>query len=111
MEIEVKVFSVKPTLLTRDYKVVPSSVDLRPYCPTVRSQGQYGTCTSWATSYAARTISEAILNGWTDKTRITREAFAPNFIYTQIKSPGDANCQKGSCIDDALDVMSEEGVP
>lgn len=108
---KVEKIPVKPRLLTRDYTAIPSSVILTGYCPEVRSQGQYGTCTSWASSYAARTISEAILNGWTDKAKITREAFAPNFIYTQIKDANDHDCQNGSCIDDALKVMRYRGVP
>lgn len=101
----------KPTLLTRDYKAVPRSVSLVKWAPIPKSQENYGTCTSWATTYAARTIVEAINKGWTDRQQITREAFAPNFVYTQIKFDGDDNCQKGSCIDDAMRVLSIKGAP
>ena len=70
----------KPTLLTRDYKILPESFSLRKYCPRVGSQGRYGTCTVWSTTYAARTIAEAIRWGWTDQNVITEEAFAPLFV-------------------------------
>lgn len=102
---------VKPQLLTRDYKAVPRSVSLVKWTPIPKSQENYGTCTSWATTYAARTIAEAIDRGWTDRQLITREAFAPNFVYTQIKFDGDVNCQRGSCIDDAMRILSVKGAP
>ena len=51
---------LKVTLLKRDYQVLPSSVSLRQYCPPAASQGDHGTCTAWSTTYAARTIAEAV---------------------------------------------------
>lgn len=101
----------KAELVTRDYTVLPSSYSLMKYCPIVKSQSSYGTCTSWATAYAARTIAEAIKWGWTDKTKITQEAFSPLFVYAQIKNKNDLNCQNGSRISDALNLMKSKGVP
>lgn len=101
----------KAELLTRDYTMLPSSYSLRQYCPEVRSQGYYGTCTSWAVSYAARTIAEAVKYGWTDKQRITQEAFSPIFVYTLVKAEGDDECQKGTYIHKSLQMMKEVGVP
>lgn len=75
-----------------------------------KSQSLYGTCTSWATAYAARTIAEAVRWGWTDQNKITQEAFSPLFVYAQIKDRSDSNCQKGSHISDALNVMKSKGV-
>ena len=89
-------------LLSRDFENLPSSYSLRKYCPTPQSQGQYGTCTSWATAYAFRTILEAINHGWTTKEQITKEAFSPLFIYAQIKDPYDSECSKGSQISQAM---------
>ena len=101
----------KPELLTRDYTVLPRSYSLQKYCPEVKSQSQYGTCTSWATAYAARTIIEAVNNGWTSQERITREAFSPIFVYAQIKNEDDLNCQQGSYIGDAFELLKTKGVP
>lgn len=103
---------VKPQLLTRDYTSVPKSYSLKAYCPTPKNQGQHGTCTSWATAYAARTIAEAINNGWTDKATINRSVFAPMFVYAQINtSINDKNCKHGTSIDRALQLMKTKGVP
>ena len=82
-EIDGKV-PLRPRLMTRDYTVLPKAYSLKKYCPIPQSQGPHGTCTSWATTYAARTICEAISNGWTNKDSITTEAFAPIFIYKQL---------------------------
>lgn len=101
----------QPMQLTRDYVSLPSNYSLQKYCPTPKSQGDYGTCTSWATAYAARTIVEAIRNNWTDKNVINRESYSPPFIYKQIKDLDDANCQKGSVIGEALMLMKSKGVP
>lgn len=102
----------KAELISRDYKVLPSKHSLMMYCPEVKSQSKFATCTGWATAYAARTIMEAIKYGWTDKRKITSEAFSPLFVYALIKTkyPKDDDCQEGTCIYDALKLMKEKGV-
>ena len=106
---------MKAELLTRDYTILPSSYSLKQYCPAVQSQRSYQTCSGWASAYAARTIAEAIKYGWTDKDKITREAFSPLFIYAlvKVKIPGeyDSNCQLGGYTYMALDIMKNQGVP
>lgn len=96
-------------LMERDLNNLPSSYSLLQYCPTPQSQGQYGTCTSWATAYAFRTILEAINRGWTNKEQITREAYSPLFIYAQIKDRNDVDCSRGSCISHAMKLMRDVG--
>lgn len=96
-------------LITRDLESLPSSYSLKQYCPIPQTQGQYGTCTSWASAYAFRTILEAIHNGWTDKEKITQEAFSPLFIYAQIKNEYDYNCSNGSAISRAFYRLKEVG--
>ena len=103
----------KAELKTRSYKPLPNKYSLMQYCPEVKSQSHYETCTGWATAYAARTIAEAIKYGWTDKAEITKEAFSPLFVYAQIKDVEDTNdndCQKGTHIHKALQLMKEKGV-
>lgn len=96
-------------LMERDFKELPSNYSLLKYCPTPQSQGQYGTCTSWATTYAFRTILDAIRYEWTDKQKITKEAYSPLFIYAQIKNPFDSDCKKGSAISDAMKKLRDVG--
>lgn len=102
---------VKAKLLTRSYRTLPSNVSLERYCPTPKNQGQYGTCTSWAVAYAARSIMEAIAMERTNTEKNTNMAFSPSFVYARIKHNGDNNCQNGSCIVDAMQLLCRQGVP
>lgn len=111
-EYEMEIDGNAPTkarLLTRDYVVMPESYSLKQYCPIAESQSRYGTCTSWATTYAARTICEAVANEWTNRDSITKEAFAPIFIYKQMQPIGE--CQNGTSIANALDLLKTMGAP
>jgi len=99
----------KATYLTRDYSIMPTSYSLKQYCPYPRGQGNNGTCTAWATAYAARTIAEAVENKWVNRTQITAEAFSPSFIYARSRDDHE-NCQSGSFIEKSLAIMKNEGV-
>lgn len=107
-EIDGKV-PVQARLETRDYTVLPKAHSLKPYCPFAKSQGIYGSCSAWSTAYAARTICEAVNNGWTNKDSITAEAFSPMFLYRQLYDvPG---CAGGVSIAGCLGIMKNKGVP
>ncbi len=100
----------KKELATKGYEILPSKCSLKQYCPSVKNQSKYSTCTGWATAYAARTMAEAVRNGWTDRKLITKEAFSPVFVYSLIKgNNSDPNCSNGSHICDALKLMQEVG--
>lgn len=100
---------VKAKQLTRAYTILPKRASLYQYCPTPANQGQYGTCTSWAIAYAARTIMEAQRNGITNPATNAKEAFSPTFVYYNIKrKPG---CKDGTYIGDGLKLLKEKGVP
>ena len=96
--------------LTRDFEYLPKCHSLMQFSPFPKSQGIYGTCSSWATAYAARTIAEAVSQGWTDREKITREAFSPIFVYTLIKYAGDDACTQGAFIEKAAKILKEKGV-
>lgn len=70
---------------------LPNAVSLKMYAPSPRSQRNYGTCTAWAVTYAARTIVEAMANGWTEQTTIDQGAFTPAFTYRAIE-PDNEKC-------------------
>jgi len=93
----------------RSFAPIPKAASLKQYCPIPGYQGQYGTCTAWASAYGARTISWAVKNNLTDVSDITNQAFSPSFIYTQTKGSNDHNCQFGSYIDKSVKVLKEAG--
>jgi Papain family cysteine protease len=81
---------------------LPDSVDLSVSFPTPGNQGGQGSCVGWAAAYL-KTYQEVVETG-EDPDSIF---FSPSFIYNQIKSGGD--CDSGSQLDDALNLLSEQG--
>ncbi len=93
-------------LMRGDYHDVPPKYSLKEYAPTPGYQGLLGTCSGWCTAYSARTILEAIKNGW-NHSKTNANAFSPSFVYNQIRKRN--NCTGGTSLIDALDVLKEEG--
>lgn len=100
----------KTRLLTRSYTNLPKSWSLKQYCPRPGDQGPYETCVGWAAAYSARTIAEAVRQGWTNTNTITNEAFAPLFVYGHIKYSDTKNCNRGTNIEKAMKLMKNTGV-
>lgn len=87
-------------------KAMARQVDLAPYCPEIRHQGEISSCVGWSAGYGALTIERAIANNWTDKTQITENANSALFIYNQVQK-GD--CNSGIIISKALQTLLEKG--
>jgi len=87
-------------------KSIPSAVDLSVYAPFPRHQGTIFSCVGWSVGYGAFTMERAILNGWTDRVKITDESSSALFLYNQIKI---GNCSRGARISDALIYLQEKG--
>ena len=98
-------------LVTRSVTSVPKSFSLKAYAPTPGNQGRQPSCVGWASGYGARTIANAIKNGWKNNTtKINQNTFSPAFVYNLIKFKGDDNCQRGSYIADAMKLMNTYGI-
>ena len=100
----------KTRLLTRSYTTLPKSWSLKQYCPAIDYQGDYQTCVGWACGYAARTISEAVRQGWRGTQYITSEAFSPLFVYGNIKFTGTKNCNMGTNLENAMKLLKNTGI-
>lgn len=79
---------------------------LKQFCPTPGNQGNLGTCTSWATGYAALTISFSIDNNINDIKEIDNNSFSPLYIYNQIKVN---NSCEGAHLLKALNLAQRKG--
>jgi len=88
---------------------LPRSASLKKYAPFAGNQGTYGTCTAWATGYAARTIIESIALNRQDRTQTTSSVFSPVYVYKSISN--DPSCSTGTFISDALSLMKNPGIP
>ena len=94
---------------TRSLAPLPPEASLKKYCPIPGNQGEYGTCTGWASAYSARTISWAVKNNLTDVQDITNQAFSPSFVYSQVRINNDNNCQKGAITSKTVEVLKNVG--
>jgi len=103
--------SAKPVLLTRNYTSIPRSVSLRQFSPIPEDQGRYGTCTGWATAFAARTISESITLNRNNQRQSSENVFSPIHVYKGhyflrgINPTG----HEGAIISHVLDFLKREG--
>jgi len=84
---------------------LPERVDLSARFPTPGDQGEQGSCVGWAVGYAARSYYAVIREG-RPRNQIG-EIPSPSYIYGAIKPAGD--CDTGSLITKALDLLSRDG--
>jgi C1A family cysteine protease len=80
----------------------PGRVSLEQYAPRRLSQGRQGSCTAWATAYAATTI----LRSASTKEDPNAIAFSPSFVYNQITR---GNCT-GTHIGKTLEMIERQGL-
>ncbi len=97
--------------LTRGLYTYPAKASVKQFAPYAGDQGQYGTCTAWATAYAAVTIIYAKLNGITDRSKITRSAFSPGFAFRASFAGSFFGCDSGQVTAYVLQSIQTNGVP
>ncbi len=89
------------------YNNVPISYSLRPFAPKVGDQGAIGSCTGWASGYAALTISRAVRDSIVDQAKINELAHSALYIYNNIKINDD--CNSGAFLHQALEFLKVNG--
>ena len=99
----------KIALSFRSFAAMPASYSLEQYCPTPGNQGKHGTCVAFANGYSIATILYAKTHNITDKAIIDKYVFSPTFLYEQIKSANDTDCQFGSDPITAIGAMIDLG--
>jgi hypothetical protein len=102
----------KAIQLSRNYSNIPSVYSMKQYAPIPNSQ-RYGTCTAWASAYAARTIAESIALNRTDRFLTTQNVFSPMFVYKTVflinyNDPNPSGV-RGISIYYALNLLKNEG--
>jgi len=103
----------KAVQLTRSLSSVPASHSLKQFAPIPNNQGRYGTCTAWASAYAARTMLESIELNRIDRFLTTQNVFSPLFLYKNVRSliyrDYNPTGREGIAISHALDFLRDEG--
>lgn len=82
-------------------------VDLSDRFPAPGYQGPQGTCTAWATTYAARGF--LVANEQNRAGLSATEAPSPDYVYGRVRG-GAPECRTGMSMQDALEVLRTEGV-
>lgn len=105
--------AVNVASLTGSSAALPSKVDLTPFLPPIGDQGQTSTCVGWSTGYYGKTASEAIaLN--TPQGNLSNAGYQMSakdlFLSIPDNDKGSTDCQSGTQITDALDVLVSNGV-
>ena len=90
----------------RDY--LPEEVDLSARFPTPGDQGQQSSCTAWATGYAMRSYYEGKRRNWNFSS--PGQIISPAYIYNRLHG-FHGNCDTGTPIPDALDLLKTAGAP
>lgn len=89
------------------YNDIPIFHSLRPFAPEIGDQGRIGSCTGWATGYAALTISRAVRDQIKDQVKINNIAQSALYIYNNIKITED--CNSGAFLHSALEFLKQNG--
>ena len=85
-----------------------SSVSLKKYCPPVGDQERVGSCTGWATTYAAFTIVRRI------ECKKEMGPFSPLSTYNKLKAFQNSfniDCKSGTTPRNALNLLRNNGAP
>lgn len=85
---------------------LPLTYTLKDHAPSIGNQGQIGSCVGWATGYAAYTIASAKMNGITNTSQISQDAYSALYLYNNVKV---GSCGDGSRIDDACRFLETDG--
>jgi Domain of unknown function (DUF4384)/Papain family cysteine protease len=88
--------------------ILPTTKTLTQYMPEIADQGETGTCVGQSVSLM-RTVMEAQKRRVTNAAGIASFRFSPGYIYQQIKSSNDYDCQDGAQIPDALLLLKNKG--
>lgn len=105
-EYEQLSFSSKNIQIDYGQRSISRSIDLAPYCPEVRHQGDLPSCVGWSAGYAAMTIERALRKGWTDPRQISQNANSALFVFNQVSQ---GNCELGISMPKALALLQEKG--
>lgn len=86
--------------------VSPVIFDLSHLIPPVINQGEQANSPVFATTYYLKSYHEKIQHNYEYLSE--SEVMSPSFVYNQIKI--SENCNEGSCIENALYVLKNQGV-
>ena len=98
---------LKPSYFNPPSTPLLASYSLKKYCPRVITQHNSNTAVAWAAVWYARTMLEAIANGWKETLLITQNGFSPVYNYKQIATSD--GCSDKVKLTSMLESLREDG--
>ena len=98
---------LKPSYFNPQSTFLLSAYSLKKYCPRVATQHSSNTGVAWAAVWYARTMLEAIANGWKEPRIITQNSFSPVYNYKQIVK--DNTCSDKIKLTSLLESLRKDG--
>jgi hypothetical protein len=86
---------------------VPGARDLSDRMPPVGSQGDIGSCTSWAVGYALKSYQEHIQH---NTPYSSRTLMSPSFMHNRIRVCSDSRGGCGATIASAFEFLQNTGI-
>lgn len=90
---------------------LPTRHDLTEYFPPIQSQGQYGTCVSWAIGYNTKTAISAMDRKLSPADLAKpQNQFSPKDLFTSIPDAEKGDDCNGTGFEPALEILQSRGI-
>ncbi|MFH0982451.1 MAG: C1 family peptidase, partial [Planctomycetota bacterium] len=86
---------------------LPASADLTRDMPPIGNQGGLGSCTAWASGYAAATYTANRRFAWGAST--ADHQASPGYLYAQLLAADSFPCESGTLIATAMNLLVQGG--
>ena len=86
---------------------LPKSADLSRDLPPIGNQGSLGSCTAWASGYAAATYTASRQYGWGANTN--EHQASPGYLYEMLLETDGFECGSGTLISTAMNLLIQTG--
>jgi hypothetical protein len=95
---------IRANFNSNDFDDLPTSHTLKEYCPAPGNQLQLNTSPAWATAWSAYSILESQHRNKTSMPS-GNKAHSPAYVYHQLRTSEDRNCEGGLDLYDALEFL------
>ena len=100
--------SINPFAASADAQLPPAA-DLTRDVPAIGDQGMLGSCTAWATGYAAASYTANRQFAWGTDGLSQDEIASPGYLYDRLLETDMFECGSGTFINTALDLLIADG--
>ncbi|MCO6437712.1 MAG: C1 family peptidase [Phycisphaerae bacterium] len=104
--VEARPQTINPYAANADAEL-PRSADLTRDLPPIGDQGGLGSCTAWASGYAAATYTANRQFGWGAST--SSHQASPGYLYERLIETDNLDCGSGTFIQTAMNLLIQDG--